>query len=349
MSDAGRKMDVEDVLSSIRRLVSEEARTANVDKTTQTTDTDNSEEAPQSPDPVKPAQEKLVLTSALRVSGGETVLPDTAEIERRIADIESLVLNEAAVRPNHIEPEDAPEDEISPANTPSKPAQVVSVGIVSDVPQDQEAPFSEVEAEEDDPEAKLMEALNLTSADFVQPTSNPQPTPEVEAAPMLDEAEADVPTEPEIAPTIEPDVEHLETAVNAEPEPEFEHQEMAVTAEPEPEPEHPETAITEEPALETEQQEIVVPEVPTPDIEPEPDLEPEAPPEPLITRTEHSGDNIDITAETDSYLDEHALRELVSDMVRTELQGELGDRITRNVRKLVRREIHRALASREFD
>lgn len=51
----------------------------------------------------------------------------------------------------------------------------------------------------------------------------------------------------------------------------------------------------------------------------------------------------------ESVLDEDTLRELVSQMVREELQGELGDRITRNVRKLVRREIQRALASREFE
>ena len=46
--------------------------------------------------------------------------------------------------------------------------------------------------------------------------------------------------------------------------------------------------------------------------------------------------------------DEEALRELVAEVVRSELQGELGERITRNVRKLVRREIHRALMTRDF-
>lgn len=49
------------------------------------------------------------------------------------------------------------------------------------------------------------------------------------------------------------------------------------------------------------------------------------------------------------FIDEDMLREIVSELVRTELQGDLGDRITRNVRKLVRREIHHALASRELD
>ncbi|WP_270731363.1 hypothetical protein [Shimia sp. Alg240-R146] len=48
-------------------------------------------------------------------------------------------------------------------------------------------------------------------------------------------------------------------------------------------------------------------------------------------------------------IDEEALREMVADIVRQELQGALGERITRNVRKLVRREIHRALAAHELD
>lgn len=48
-------------------------------------------------------------------------------------------------------------------------------------------------------------------------------------------------------------------------------------------------------------------------------------------------------------IDEEALRELISDIVRQELQGALGERITRNVRKLVRREIHRALAAQDLE
>lgn len=48
-------------------------------------------------------------------------------------------------------------------------------------------------------------------------------------------------------------------------------------------------------------------------------------------------------------LDEQALRLLVNEIVRQELHGVLGERITRNVRKLVRREVHRVLAARDFD
>lgn len=52
--------------------------------------------------------------------------------------------------------------------------------------------------------------------------------------------------------------------------------------------------------------------------------------------------------EEEGILDEETLRELVTDIVRQELQGALGERITRNVRKLVRREIHRALTSHDL-
>jgi cell pole-organizing protein PopZ len=47
--------------------------------------------------------------------------------------------------------------------------------------------------------------------------------------------------------------------------------------------------------------------------------------------------------------DNEALEDMVSRLVRAELQGPLGERITANVRKLVRREIHRAFAVDELD
>jgi len=50
----------------------------------------------------------------------------------------------------------------------------------------------------------------------------------------------------------------------------------------------------------------------------------------------------------DEVPDDEALRRLVHDIVMEELQGALGERITRNVRKLVRREIQQALAARDL-
>jgi len=56
-----------------------------------------------------------------------------------------------------------------------------------------------------------------------------------------------------------------------------------------------------------------------------------------------------LLSEDETILDEETLREMVAEIVRQELQGALGERITRNVRKLVRREIHRAMTSHELE
>ena len=55
-----------------------------------------------------------------------------------------------------------------------------------------------------------------------------------------------------------------------------------------------------------------------------------------------------IAADVAAGIDEDSLRALVVAIVHDELGGEMGERITRNVRKLVRREINRVLLSREM-
>lgn len=79
---------------------------------------------------------------------------------------------------------------------------------------------------------------------------------------------------------------------------------------------------------------------------------PEAMPEPVNVAANLSGDDAAgrlLLDDDEAVLDEEMLRDLVAEFVRQELQGALGERITRNVRKLVRAEIQRALAAREFD
>ncbi|PUB12153.1 hypothetical protein [Yoonia sediminilitoris] len=49
-----------------------------------------------------------------------------------------------------------------------------------------------------------------------------------------------------------------------------------------------------------------------------------------------------------SRIDQAALRELIVEIVHEELTGEVGERISRNVRKLVRREINQMLAARKL-
>jgi hypothetical protein len=66
----------------------------------------------------------------------------------------------------------------------------------------------------------------------------------------------------------------------------------------------------------------------------------------LDTEAEVAGLSFDTDTQE---IDEELLRDMVAEIVREELQGALGERITRNVRKLVRREIMRALSIREFE
>lgn len=56
-----------------------------------------------------------------------------------------------------------------------------------------------------------------------------------------------------------------------------------------------------------------------------------------------------LIATTEDVLDEAVLREIVREVLREELQGHLGERITRNIRKLVRAEVYRSLTLRDFN
>ena len=53
--------------------------------------------------------------------------------------------------------------------------------------------------------------------------------------------------------------------------------------------------------------------------------------------------------DAESGIDEEALRDMVAEVVQQELQGALGERVSRNIRALVRREIARALEERNLD
>ena len=61
-----------------------------------------------------------------------------------------------------------------------------------------------------------------------------------------------------------------------------------------------------------------------------------------VSDNETPGESEDFTSMPDTpapFHDEVALRALISEVIREELQGEMGARITRNVRKLIRREV----------
>jgi len=76
---------------------------------------------------------------------------------------------------------------------------------------------------------------------------------------------------------------------------------------------------------------------------------PEDPPATALVSAEDGADARALLDPGSDGIDEELLRDMVSEIVRQELQGALGERITRNVRKLVRREIQRALAAHEIE
>jgi hypothetical protein len=65
-----------------------------------------------------------------------------------------------------------------------------------------------------------------------------------------------------------------------------------------------------------------------------------------VNFTEHAAADFDAVAPIH---DEALLREIVRDLLREELQGSMGERITRNIRKLVRAEVAQALATRDLN
>jgi hypothetical protein len=367
MSDVGRKMDVEDVLSSIRRLVSEEARSAQP--------------------PVKPTAErvfspnemlherneygpeKLVLTPSLRVKTAHAPTPVTADIEQRIADIESLVMSEAiaaerAEISKAVELQDADEEFDNARDDITATADDVEKPLQSQDSTDQ-----------------MMAALHLSMKDFVRAepplTANLASAPRSEPpAPQISVDENPTALERQQTPVAEfiEDAEFVEVAeesfLNFPTDSPFEedagdaedHSDLAAALEAIQDPVRdtaPMIDLSSEPSIPQDydygldDEEI---EEPIPTIvarQPEmPTLQPQNPPDPTSladTDPDDFEEPVDYTDGSDAFLDEESLREMVSEMVRSELQGELGDRITRNVRKLVRREIYRALASREFE
>ncbi|MEC7764328.1 MAG: hypothetical protein VX874_20660 [Pseudomonadota bacterium] len=72
---------------------------------------------------------------------------------------------------------------------------------------------------------------------------------------------------------------------------------------------------------------------------------------PYATDPEHVMGDYEIGENTadDMVIDEDMLREIIGRLVREELQGTMGERITRNLRRMVRREIARAIALKDFD
>lgn len=310
MAESMTVVEIEDVLSSIRRLVSDDLRPTNklVSAAMQN------------------AASKLILTPALRiVSEVRTALPEHETEDDSSEALQTVLL-------------DIEEEEELTASRPTPIFGSIRAQDRGDAPR---SPESDV----------LPDASFLTSAisringisDLDASAAQPESIEAVVAA---------------VGAAVGPDEWELD---GGEPAPQ-----SAAWADTVWSNDIVETSSTAEAA-----QEIAAPE--TADLRSAPDVLPETATENLLTlpvltldrkfgesdRSAPLHDDEDQTHSSDSeslgfddaasFINEDVLREIVRDMIREELQGTLGERITRNVRKLVRAEISRALASRDFD
>jgi hypothetical protein len=337
MSDPVTNVDVEDVLSSIRRLVSD----------TKSEDRQASQEpevAVEAPtdgvhDGVQPA-EALILTSALRV---KTQVEDSVP-EFRHADLPNFrnILSEepdsdgenttVAPSSDHADwPSLADDDYYEDDEQPEASPVIDFIRHSRNVePEDVLAAFSDAGDAEDANEA--------WEPEFVDGTSDQDEVGE-QHDPVEEWVDEDV-------KATESPSDEVESSVEAVEQPEVE------------------TSDAVDLQSETDDQDVGEPECSDDDWRPMDDedkddvLEEEsvfasAAAASVLDETsvqvEEGTDDIDLADFDESVIDEDALRDLVAEIVRQELTGDLGERITRNVRKLVRREIHRALLTREFE
>ena len=294
MSEPLSSTEIEDVLSSIRRLVSDDIRPAGrVGSGSATTG-------------------KLILTPALRVvqtdsDASMSVKPEPAPELAKVTVVTPLPMFVATLRTNLLD--DAPIGGIGSV-----------VATVS----------AAVDAAPDDWEAEIGEAAPQHASSLVSAWSTVE-----EGEDMLHpDAEAD---------TAKPDHFEYHATEDVTPAP-WDQQEVA---QPEDEAASAEASQESPPTAES-------------DVALHGTLEPDqvwadaaeasviaALAEPDLAKTFDAAEDDDF--DKGMRFDEDVLRELVRDMLREELAGKMGERITRNIRKLVRAEIARALASQELE
>lgn len=321
MSDPVTNVEIEDVLSSIRRLVSDgdKARTRD-------------------PAPVPPAEDTVADrdASAEEHQQNASVEPD-AKPEKFVLT-PALMVVEAPVDEQPDEVDASSEGWFEEDEADSEPS-------VSDMEGDEaadmadEEPFDEASEEVDDDGGEDTPPLHLTEMVF-----DAADTPsDSDAGDAPSDSSDDSTDRSELVATIA----ELEAAMGGDDD--------------EYEPDGSDTlgqtiawpgAIARN-AHEVEDAETV--EEAEPDVDDvalEPSVEEPVPPADTdeADADEYADDDLDGLLDAGGVtIDEEALRELVSEVVRQELTGPMGERITRNVRKLVRREIYRILSSQEFD
>lgn len=328
--------EIEDVVSSVRRLVSNEQRPRNLSRDLNS--------------------ERLLLTPAQRV------MPDTSPLAPLMLDAPLLDARLVETAMTRSDP--------APAVLS---AEILPVAPVTAVPEDTEAVTLVVVPDDADPDVNI--------DDDVLPTADPEPAIDPELAADLAEATLEEPqAEWEDEIWVEPAAVSLGEVALAAEEAEVltgppsddemldggasdDHAEPWVQADLDPDGEGPIPFVplrrrAEHLAARLAAGEVV--ETPRPEaateVLPLSDAAPADAVEAIAAESEQEAGQghratefVDADGMQIDVLDEQALQEIVRQTLRAELQGELGERITRNVRKLVRAEINRALMARDLD
>lgn len=320
MPDAVTNAEVEDVLSSIRRLVSEDRRTPAEDKPKASTD-------------------RLVLTPALRVAEAprrESIDTDKVVAEHSFGEDQGADDNasdaDAVIGVLMADKHDE-EHHADQHDTPAETALQQDGDDRDETASGMDASDQDDHAGQDDTDedgAASVQDADLTDGRSLDEVFRAVDAQEAEASVLRDVPEYRGPETSMSAQSLSAKIAVLEEVI-ARTDDQWEPDGAG----------RDDYAGTEHPAMAWEDA--------TDDADPE-DATDAAPEATLFGgQTQRSDASADMLNSDEDVLDEDALRDLVSDIVRQELQGALGERITRNVRKLVRREIHRALAAQELE
>lgn len=378
MSDRVTSAEIEDVLSSIRRLVSIDDRrsvgsktreTANVELSSLTAKPDESNELVDAN-----IEQRLVLSHRFRVAQPEETM--MSEGQRAVSSYQ-VTANPAAQSDALADPKQADlelvDTEITDPSLHPVTDEAWDPESETDTPPNVTLALEEwhIETEAADPEKrsppKPDKMLAEDAAENEEPDQAPVQVREFHQTAfstrrdlLPDETSPQVLNE---LPVNEPETKILKGAAQGtkELEARIAEVEAAVAArddqwepdgsEPEANQPPPITSLPWRHAAETEEPPLTKDKAPSAPEDarerPEALSQPEEVPQPLARAAQKDAE--DHWYSEDTIVDEAALRDLVSEIVRQELQGSLGERITRNVRKLVRREIHRAMMGQEFD
>ncbi|MBL4927804.1 hypothetical protein [Fuscibacter oryzae] len=301
MSEAMSKVEIEDVLSSIRRLVSEDSKPSIVRGGPSLERRD-----------MTLGPERLILTPALRVVAEELAEP---AIPPAAAPIGALVAGLGAAV-------DAQQEEWEPETGDEQPPLPEGAAVLED---------AEWEGEWED-EGPVLTFAAYPRVQLVNPILPPRAVP-VEVAEVAEAVDpwATLPRD-EILAEAAPDI-IAEAASEIAPE----------IIEATVEDTHPDVATW---AQEGEDEPFDTLARGAPTIEPDLAWADAAEAEAVEELSSEIAGRID-PAEAQA-IGEEALRELVRELIVEELQGALGQRITRNIRKLIRAEISRAVATQDL-